>query len=48
MKPYLHDGRAKTLTDAIGMHVNEALASRDSFFALSPTEQRAVQKFLTR
>jgi CxxC motif-containing protein (DUF1111 family) len=48
MKPYLHDGRANTLTEAIGMHVNEALASRDAYFALSPLEQRAVQKFLTR
>ena len=37
--PYLHDGRALTLTDAILMHGGEAQAARDNFAALSDADK---------
>ncbi|MCK6508670.1 thiol oxidoreductase [Myxococcota bacterium] len=43
---YLHDGRAKTLKEAIDEHGGEAQKSRDRFFALSSTEQEALLAFL--
>jgi hypothetical protein len=44
--PYLHDGRATTLTDAILMHGGESQDSRDAFASLSESEQDAVIDFL--
>jgi CxxC motif-containing protein (DUF1111 family) len=44
--PYLHDGRADTLHDAIAMHGGEAQASRDRYMALSPEDQQRVIAFL--
>jgi len=44
--PYLHDGRATTLTDAILMHGGEAQAARDGFAALTPEAQSDVIEFL--
>lgn len=44
--PYLHDGRAMTLRDAILMHGGEALGARDAFAALPPAEQKLVIAFL--
>lgn len=44
--PYLHDGRADTITDAIMLHDGEGRASRNAFAALSASEQAAVIKFL--
>ncbi len=44
--PYLHDGRADTLTDAILMHGGEGQAARDAFAAFSETEQADVIEFL--
>ena len=44
--PFLHDGRAETLFDAIDMHAGEAQASRDNFLALTPSEQQDVVVFL--
>jgi CxxC motif-containing protein (DUF1111 family) len=44
--PYLHDGRAPTLTDAISAHGGEGQASRDAFLALSPPDQALVIGFL--
>ncbi len=44
--PYLHDGRATTLTDAILEHGGEAQRSRDAFVALSSDRQEAVIAFL--
>jgi hypothetical protein len=44
--PYLHDGRALTLTDAILMHGGEAAAARDAFAALSDGERSRVIAFL--
>ncbi len=43
---FLHDGRARTLRDAIELHGGEAEASRSAFGALSPEEQERVVRFL--
>lgn len=44
--PYLHDGRAATLLEAIAMHGGEAEASRDAFLSLPVEQQQAVVAFL--
>lgn len=44
--PYLHDGRALTLTDAILMHGGEAQAARDGFAALGPAQKVDLLNFL--
>lgn len=44
--PYLHDGRAMTLRDAIMYHGGEAQTARDSFAALSAAEQDDLIEFL--
>ncbi len=44
--PYLHDGRAPTLTAAILAHGGEALASRNSFAAMSSANQANLVEFL--
>jgi hypothetical protein len=44
--PYLHDGRATTILEAILLHGGESLASRDAFAALGAAEQQAVLAFL--
>jgi CxxC motif-containing protein (DUF1111 family) len=44
--PWLHDGRAATLRDAILFHGGEAQESRDRFAALRRSEQSQVVKFL--
>ena len=44
--PYMHDGRATTLTEAILEHGGEAQASRNAFAGLSRIEQRALIAFL--
>jgi hypothetical protein len=44
--PYLHDGRAATIPEAILAHGGEAKAARDAFAALSPEEQANVHIFL--
>ena len=44
--PYLHDGRAHTLEEAIDWHGGEGAASRDAFSALSAGDQDAVIEFL--
>jgi CxxC motif-containing protein (DUF1111 family) len=43
---YLHDGRARTLEEAILWHGGEALKSRQQFAALSKTERDALVRFL--
>jgi CxxC motif-containing protein (DUF1111 family) len=43
---FLHDGRAKSVEEAIRLHGGEAQASRDRFIALSETERRALVEFL--
>jgi cytochrome c peroxidase len=46
--PYLHDGRATTLAEAIELHGGEAQAARDAFLALSSADQGRLLKFLSR
>lgn len=43
---YLHDGRARTLAEAIAWHAGEASASRARFEALSATDRDALVTFL--
>ena len=44
--PWLHDGRALTLSDAILAHGGEAQAARDGFDGLADDEREAVLAFL--
>lgn len=44
--PWLHDGRAATLDEAILLHGGEAQKSRDGFAALSKSERADVRIFL--
>jgi CxxC motif-containing protein (DUF1111 family) len=46
--PYLHDGRAMTLFDAIELHGGAAQAARDAFLALSAQDRNRVLKFLQK
>ncbi|MGH1345517.1 MAG: di-heme oxidoredictase family protein [Nannocystales bacterium] len=46
-RPYLHDGRAPTLEDAILLHGGEAQASRDAFASLSEEDRAPLRVFLT-
>lgn len=43
---YLHDGRARTLEEAIIWHGGEAQASRDVFLGMSATDRAALIAFL--
>lgn len=43
---FLHDGRARTVTEAILWHGGEAASSRDAFRELSATDRDAVLAFL--
>lgn len=45
--PYLHDGRAPTIPDAIRAHDGEGAAARDRFNGLSPSQQRDLIDFLS-
>ncbi|ANM31388.1 hypothetical protein ABI59_20135 [Acidobacteria bacterium Mor1] len=45
--PWLHDGRAPTIEDAILLHGGEAQASRDRFAALSEKERASLRVYLT-
>ncbi|NBR42621.1 MAG: hypothetical protein EBU04_07095 [Verrucomicrobia bacterium] len=44
--PYLHDGRASTVDDAIRAHDGEAKASRDRYLRLNKTQQKQLADFL--
>lgn len=44
--PYLHDGRATTLTEAILLHGGEAEAARDGFAALADASKADLLEFL--
>ena len=44
--PYLHDGRAVTVAEAIKLHGGEAAESRRQYLALPIEKQRAIQIFL--
>jgi CxxC motif-containing protein (DUF1111 family) len=43
---YLHDGRARTLTEAIEWHGGEGAASRDAFRSLSEADKERLLRFL--
>lgn len=43
---YLHDGRARTLEEAILWHGGEAEAAKAAFVAMAPAEREAVLQFL--
>ena len=43
---FLHDGRARNLTEAILWHGGEAQAARDAFAKLPKTERDALLAFL--
>jgi hypothetical protein len=45
--PYLHDGRAPTVHDAIVLHGGEARVARDAYVALDEKGQASVRVFLT-
>ena len=44
--PYMHDGRATTLTEAILEHGGEGAAARDAFRALATSAQADLIAFL--
>jgi CxxC motif-containing protein (DUF1111 family) len=44
--PYLHDGRAATLADAIKLHAGQAASSANRFAGLSDVQQEEVIAFL--
>lgn len=44
--PYMHDGRAETLLEAITMHEGESSGTRDRFLQLSLEDRQAVIEFL--
>ena len=43
---FLHDGRARTLLEAVLWHGGEAQAARDEVVAMSPDDRAALVKFL--
>jgi CxxC motif-containing protein (DUF1111 family) len=45
--PYLHDGRAATLDEAILWHGGEASESKECYVSLSASEQELVVAFLS-
>ena len=44
--PYLHDGRAQTVDDAIKAHDGEAKATRDRYLKLEPNQRQLLIQFL--
>jgi CxxC motif-containing protein (DUF1111 family) len=44
--PYLHDGRAETLEEAVALHGGQGERSARRFFELKPRERLQVQAFL--
>jgi CxxC motif-containing protein (DUF1111 family) len=44
--PYLHDGRAETLEQAIAFHGGEAIVPAQKYFMLSPSERQQLLAFL--
>jgi CxxC motif-containing protein (DUF1111 family) len=43
---YLHDGRARSIEEAILWHGGEGQASKDAYVALSAGDKAALLKFL--
>jgi CxxC motif-containing protein (DUF1111 family) len=44
--PYLHDGRAPTVHEAIALHGGEAASARAAYLALPESERGALRVFL--
>jgi CxxC motif-containing protein (DUF1111 family) len=44
--PYLHDGRADTIADAVKAHDGEGLVAAKAFFELTPRQRQQVELFL--
>lgn len=44
--PYLHDGTARTIVEAILRHGNQAAPARNAFHALSPADKEKLLEFL--
>ena len=44
--PYLHDGRAQSLDQAVALHGGQGAASALKFFELSPRERLEIEAFL--
>ncbi|MDA8967777.1 hypothetical protein N9F76_00640 [bacterium] len=44
--PYMHDGRAATLLEAVSMHEGESAGTRDRFLNLSYNDRSAIIKFM--
>ncbi len=44
--PYLHDGRAQTLDEAVALHGGQGSSAAQRYFQLTPREQLEVQAFL--
>jgi hypothetical protein len=45
--PYLHDGRAATIHDAVVLHAGEAAPARDAYLALDESTRASLRVFLT-
>jgi CxxC motif-containing protein (DUF1111 family) len=46
-RPYMHDGRAPTIEDAIRFHAGEAQAEREAYDALTEAERAGIRIYLT-
>jgi hypothetical protein len=46
-RPYMHDGRAPTIEDAIRFHAGEAQAEREAYDALTEAERASIRIYLT-
>jgi CxxC motif-containing protein (DUF1111 family) len=44
--PYMHDGRAQSLEEAVALHEGQGTKSARKFFALTPRERSQVEAFL--
>ena len=45
-RTFMHDGRAKSIHEAVAAHAGEASDSRDAYLALSPDEQTLLDSFV--
>ena len=46
-RPYLHDGRASTIGEAVMLHGGEALDARDAYAELDDAARAPLRVFLT-
>jgi CxxC motif-containing protein (DUF1111 family) len=44
--PYMHDGRADTIADAVKLHEGEGLQSEEAFSKLTAREREQIELFL--